>query len=92
MTTNFNEMNILVSEKHVVEEVMSFSNFSETFEVFLIAQPRFCFQKLALKMLSFQKILLLKEPMVANLSETCVLTSSKNVAEEGMNIQNLPEI
>ena len=43
-------------------------------------------------MQSFHRFLLLKEPMVANLSEAHALTSRKNVAEESMNIRNLPGI
>ena len=39
----------------------------------------------------FQDFLLLKEPLVATLNETCALTSRVNVAKKAMTIPNLLE-
>ena len=39
----------------------------------------------------FQDFLLLKEPLVATLNETCVLTFRINVAKKAMTIPNLSE-
>ena len=44
-----------------------------------------------LKNVSFSVFLPLKEPVMANLSETCALVSRTNVAEEGVAIPNLSE-
>ena len=43
------------------------------------------------KIQNFQIFLLLKESLVANLNETCALTSRTNVATKGMIILNLSE-
>ena len=52
----------------------------------LVTLSQFYFQKIVSNMQSFNRFLLLKELMVANLSEAHALTSRKNVAEGSMNI------
>ena len=54
--------------------------------IFLLAFLQFCFRKKALKMLSFQGFLLLKEALVVTLSETRALTFRKHEAQKGMKV------
>ena len=56
--------------------------------MFLVTFLRFCFRKKALKVLNFQIFLSKKEPLVATFSETCALTSRKQIIEPGIIIPN----
>ena len=77
----------LTSRKHVSNPDIIMPNLSDEL-IFLVAQLRFCFGKVALKFRFPQIFLSPKEALVAKLSKTGAPTTSWYVAEQGLIIPN----
>ena len=78
------------SRTYVAKQDMNFQTLSEI-KHFLVPLLRFCFGKIASKILHFQVFSPGKEPLVATLSKTRAFISKRNVDEQGMNIANFIE-
>ena len=59
--------------------------------VYYCRTPLICFRIIASKMLIFEILLPLKEPLVATFGEKCALTSRKYIVVQAMNLQNHPK-